>query len=87
MKRQELRTISDTTLCVIESIRLIRQIEGRVSSKDFLVVQNVAGDLLKVRAIKDANVKSVAPRKEIIYFIKFSAVLVKGTAHEGSPVA
>lgn len=86
VKPQGLRPAQSTPLRVIRSIRLATQSGQRVKSTSFLVVENLAVDIILDAAFIDAIVKLISSGKQMIYPINHSSVAMKGTDHESCSV-
>lgn len=77
VKPQRLHSVAGTSLRVTESIWIVKQLGQRVDDTGILVVKNLALGIHLGTAFVDANVKSIAIAKQMIYPIRSSPVTIK----------
>lgn len=87
MKPQGLRSAAGFSLRVVRSVRLVAQIGQQVSETGFLVVENLAVNVLLGTTFIGDNVESISPGKQMVHPIRSSPVALLGMDQHESLVA
>lgn len=67
MKQQRIRSVAGTPLRVVGSVMLVTQMEQEISDTGFLVVENLAINILLGTKFIGENVERNAPGKKLIH--------------------